>query len=83
MTFPFLLDDKSRLRKSDLKFLEIDGTVARRAGGCFGRGGGEIFYLGEDVTGCVHIDTVSIVSNQYKIKNTKKRLTDQYTPRQF
>jgi hypothetical protein len=59
MTFPFLLNDESRLGKSDLKFLEIDGTVARRAGGGLGRGGDEILYFGEDVAGCVHIDTVS------------------------
>jgi hypothetical protein len=64
MTFSFLLDEESRLGKSDLKFLEIDGTVVRRAGGGFGRGGHEILYFGEDVAGCVHIDTVlSLLTN--------------------
>jgi len=39
MTFPFLLNDESGLGKSDLKFLEIDGTVAGRTRGGFGSGG--------------------------------------------
>jgi hypothetical protein len=75
----YLVFGESRLRKSDLEFLEIDGSVAGTRVGWGERR--EVLDFGKGVAGCVHINSILSLATDFT-KKRKEGKTDQYKPPQ-
>jgi len=58
------------ISKSNLKFFEIDGAVSASLGWRLGGKRDEVLGFGQNVAGCVHIDTVLSSVNGFIFRET-------------